>query len=261
MSEAKRPWRFCALVLILSAPFWLLGAVLSGPAPLLPIQLPVGALMTFAPAAAALLLVWRDGGSAGIRALLGRLVAPPVWRRPLGLLAAVTLMPLALLIEWLWLNASGAPLPEPHIAAGAVLVFVSMFMVGAVGEELGWQGYLYPALASRMSALAASLAIGAFWSVWHIVPLVQAGREPEWIVWQCLMMLPLRVITVWLYGVGGRSLGLAIVFHAAGNVAQFLFPNYGSHYDPKLSFVILAVIAASLVLATRPRTLGDRTSS
>jgi membrane protease YdiL (CAAX protease family) len=261
MSMPGSPWRFIALVLVLSAPFWLLGAVMSGPAPLLPITLPISALMTFAPAVAALLLVWRVDGAGGVRALLRRLIDPPFWRRPLWLLVAVGLMPAALLAEWLWLSIAGAALPEPRIALAAAMAFLPMFLVGAVGEELGWQGYLYPKLAARMPALVASLVIGVFWSAWHIIPLVQVGREPGWIFWQCLAMLPLRVITAWLYASGGRSVALAVVFHAMGNVAQFLFPNYGSHYDPMVTFAILSVVAVGIVLAVGPRTLGDRTGS
>ena len=37
----------------------------------------------------------------------------------------------------------------------------------AIGEEIGWRGFLYPALRQRMSTLPACLLVGAIWGLWH----------------------------------------------------------------------------------------------
>ncbi|MBI1407641.1 MAG: CPBP family intramembrane metalloprotease [Caulobacter sp.] len=237
----------------LSLPFYLLGVAFDGPTRLLPIALPISALMAFAPMIAAIILSYRQGGGGAVRRLFGRLGSPPLTGRPWLALAALVMIPLALLLEWIILGLLGTPLPSPRLPMMALIGFAPMFLVGAIGEELGWQGYLYPRLEARWSAVTASLALGAFWALWHVVPFLQAGRAPEWIFWQCLTMLPLRLLTVWFYSAGGRSVALAVVFHAACNVAQFMFPNLGSHYDPKLTFLILAGIALVWALAWRPR--------
>jgi len=70
-------------------------------------------------------------------------------------------------------------------------------------------------------------------------------------------MLPLRVITVWLYVSAGESLAVAVLFHAMSNVAQFSFPNYGSHYDPFTAFLILSAIALVLIASTRGKLRSD----
>lgn len=63
------PLSFFALVLVLSLPFWLLGAATD--LQFMP-GLPVSALMAFCPMAAALILVHQDSGAAGVTGLLRR---------------------------------------------------------------------------------------------------------------------------------------------------------------------------------------------
>lgn len=133
-----------------------------------------------------------------------------------------------------------------------------MFLLSGLGEELGWQGYLYPALRERWDAVTVAIVIGAVWGVWHVVPMAQMGRSPDWIFWQCAGMIPLRLIIVWLFVNAGESVFVAVLFHAMSNVAQFSFPLYGSHYDPFTTFVVLAIVAAAILTFWDLRTLERR---
>jgi uncharacterized protein len=242
---------FFLLVLLMSVPFWVLGAIVGEiPKDVLPIDLPIGALMTFTPMLAALVLIYRRDGGAAARAFLGRAIDAGRVKGVGWFVVAAALMPAALALEYVVLRAVEVALPEPQISLAAIAPFLLLFLVGAAGEELGWQGYVFPILRERWDALTASLILGAIWSVWHIVPFVQADRSAEWILWQCLMMLPLRVITVWLFVNAGQSVFVTVLFHAMGNVAQFLFPVYGSHYDPLATFIILAALAVALIAFT-----------
>lgn len=38
----------------------------------------------------------------------------------------------------------------------------------ALGEEIGWRGYLYPVLRERFSLLQTHLLVGLIWSLWHL---------------------------------------------------------------------------------------------
>jgi hypothetical protein len=40
------------------------------------------------------------------------------------------------------------------------------------------------------------------------------------------------------------------------NMSQFLFPNYGSHYDPSIPGLILALAAAGVAALWGPETLA-----
>lgn len=123
-------------------------------------------------------------------------------------------------------------------------IFFVVFFVAAAGEELGWQGYAIDPMQNRWGALKASVILGLVWAIWHIFGFVQSNHTATWIVWQSLAMVPFRILIVWLYNNTGKSVFAATVFHATSNVSQFLFPNYGSHYDPFIPLLILAFTAA-----------------
>ena len=49
---------------------------------------------------------------------------------------------------------------------------------------------------------------------------------------------------VWLYNHTRKSVFAAALLHAVGNVCWQLFPNQGSHFDPRIDGMIVAVEAA-----------------
>lgn len=244
-TPARGPWAvaaFFALTAALSLPLWWLGSATG--ARLLP-GLPVSGLMAFCPALAALVLARREGTA---RALLARLVdaraAGAGW-----LAFALVAMPAVALLAWLWKTAAGDPLPPPDLPwALAPLLFLA-FLAAALGEELGWTGFVLDPLRARLGALGAALLIGAVWAVWHLVPFLQAGRAADWIAWQMLKTVAARVVMVWLHQRGGRSVFVVAVFHAASNLSWMMFPNLGSHYDPRATALIVSAGAVALVLA------------
>jgi membrane protease YdiL (CAAX protease family) len=57
--------------------------------------------------------------------------------------------------------------------AGAPLAIL-LGALSAIGEEIGWRGFLWPALRPRMRFLRVSLIVGAVWWLYH-VPLILLG--------------------------------------------------------------------------------------
>ena len=152
---------------------------------------------------------------------------------------------------------TGAPLPdEPSFSMLIVPLLFVVFLVSATVEQLGWQGYAIDRLQDRWNALEAGIIVGLVWAIWHVVPLAEAHRAPTWIAWQCLGMVPFRILIVWIYNNTGRSVFATIVFQATANVSQFSFPNHGSHYDPRVAGLILAFTAAMVVFLWGPQTLA-----
>lgn len=248
---------FFALVFALSVPFWLAGYAADDLQDLLPINLPASALMAFMPAAAALILIWRNDGKPGALAFLKRSfdwqrIRNPVWYTP-----AFLFMPAILLLAYLVMRLTGASLPEPQLPLAVLPIFFLMFFAAGLGEEFGWQGYAYDAMETRWDALGAALVLGAIWTLWHVIPYFQTGHDAAWVAWHCLVTMLLRVVTVWLYVNGGRSVFIAALFHAMCNVAYFTFPNYGSHYDPVFAFWVLGAATAIVIFLWGPKTLAQ----
>jgi uncharacterized protein len=248
------PSIFFLLVLVLSVPFYLLGAA-EYRLPGLP-NLPASALMTFVPMAAALILVYRQRRAEGVVVLLRSTFDFRRRRRAGWYLTALLFMPAVCVVEFSVLRLTGSALPLPQIALGEALFFFLAFFIGAIGEELGWQGYAYPVLRTRLSTLGSAIVLGTNWALWHVIPFVQLGRSPEWILWHSLSAVALRVIIVWLFENTGKSVFVAVLFHTMINVTWALFPNSGSYYNPFVTFVILTLAVGSIIALWGPATLA-----
>jgi CAAX protease family protein len=133
------------------------------------------------------------------------------------------------------------PLPPCEPASGGqVALAFSVFAAGAVFEEIGWTGYATSALQRRHGIFKAGCMLGAVWALWHVVPWwLHQGHTAGWVIAQGLASVAMRVIMGWLYARGGRSLFLAILFHATINTTYSLFPNGGSAYDPAIMAWVL----------------------
>lgn len=247
-------WFFFLLVILISIPFYVLGAV-GGRLPIATF-LPLNAIMAFVPMLAALILVYWGSGFSGAMTFLSRGLD---YRRIRGvgwIIAALLLMPIVFLLEYGVLRLAGRALPDVQFFSIAKIVaFALMFFIGAIGEELGWQGYAFARLTDQMSALRAALILGAIWALWHVIPFAQMGRSGAWIVWQGLSMVALRIVIVWLFVNTGQSVFIAVLFHTTTNMAWGLFPNYGSYYDPFVMFSVVALMAAIVVVTWGPSTL------
>jgi uncharacterized protein len=253
-ARGRRPLLpFFVLVFALSVPFWLVGAwtgrqLLEG--------LPVSALMAICPLIAASVLVYRERQIAGVTALLQRAFDYQRIRAKVWYLPILLLMPGVMVVSYGLMRVLRLPLPSPHFPVLTAPVLFLAFFVTALGEEVGWMGYAIDPLQARWNALQASLILGAVWATWHVVPLLQAHRSLAWIAWWSLATVASRVLIVWLYTNTGKSVFAAILFHAMSNVSTFLFPNSGSHYDPRITGLLVAILALIVTIVWGPQTLA-----
>ncbi len=252
-SLKRSPLKFFILVFVLALPFWLLGALVTHVP--LPINLPVSALQFVCPMIAAFILVSREEKPGGIKRLLMRVfdwkrIKHKIWYVPI-----VLLNPLIMLLSYGVMLLMGRPLPEPNIPLLMIPIFFVVFFIPAACEEVGWMGYAVDPMQDRWSALTTGLILGSVWALWHVVPWLEANN-PVWVAGQCFSTIGLRILIVWLYNNTGKSVFAAIVFHDMINVSEFLFPNYGSHYDPFISGAITAVIVVIVTFLWGPKTLA-----
>lgn len=253
MSRNRFPYLFFLLVFALSIPLWLAGSFIGlEVVPGVPLS---SVVVTFCPAIAAAIMIYRAEKWAGVRRLLSRALDFGRVRSAVWFVPAVLLMPAVMTVEYWLLRRMGLPIPPPRFPLWMPLAMFAVYFLAALGEELGWMGYAADPLQERSSALRAALVLGIFWAAWHIQPVVQVGRSPTWIAWQCLFWLSARVVIFWLYNNTGRSVFAVAVFHTMLNVSSFLFPVDGSFYDPRITALIMTGLALIVVLVWGPRTL------
>ncbi len=245
-AENRGAVQFFWLVVILSLPFYALG--ISGAALPFARSLPISALMAVVPMIAALMLVYRSNGAGGAHNLFIRAFdfhrIPNLW----WAIAALGVMPVAFALTAgvFWL--AGTTLPGLILLpANAIIPAFALFFLGAVAEEIGWQGYAYPTLNKRYSALKTALIIGTIWALWHVIPFALMGRSAGWIIWQGAGMVCMRIIIVWLSVKAGQSVAVAVLFHMMSNSVWGVFTNFDPYYDPMLMFLVLVGAVVTII--------------
>ncbi|KUP97264.1 CPBP family intramembrane glutamic endopeptidase [Thermobifida cellulosilytica] len=201
------------------------------PVALILAALPVGAALGVYPADFVHLSGFREQVSAQMEALGAEEALPPVW----VLLAAQLVT----------------------VAVGAFLN-----LLPALGEELGWRGWLLPRL-YRFGAVPALLASGVVWGLWH-APLVLLGYNypgaPGWL--GLLMMVGMCVVVGTVFGwlrVRSGSVWPAALAHGAFNAAigfSFAFARAGETVDTVHATIlgwsgwIVPLVLVAVLLAT-----------
>ncbi|QCF26155.1 type II CAAX endopeptidase family protein [Hydrocarboniclastica marina] len=133
---------------------------------------PLFFLAVWAPAIAAVAVIFHRRGATGLKLYLRRL---RVWRIPAGWLLFILIGIPG--IFFLGALIKGAPLQASVISDGisAVLpVMVIMLLLGPV-EELGWRGLALPVLQRHMAPVWAAILIGAVWGLWHLPAFYLSG--------------------------------------------------------------------------------------
>ena len=99
----------------------------------------------------------------------------------------------------------------------------------ALGEEIGWRGYLYPALRERFSLVQTHVLLGLIWSLWHLPINLQGynygltyfAYPVLGIVAMFLFCFSIGILLSWLMEKTG-SIWASALFHGAINATAGL---------------------------------------
>jgi membrane protease YdiL (CAAX protease family) len=201
-----------------------------------------------------------------------------VQEKPEGrwVLLSVVLFPALFLISWLLVNFRSGGWEISAFRNGALgfvwLVLVSFshnaLLGGPLGEEIGWRGFLLPALLTRNGPLTASLLLAVVWGLWHLPIDLYAGflvKGPGAVVARIVWTFPMTILFTWIFLRTKCNMLVAIFLHASiGMLSDFGFSNYSASL---VVFFILMTIGAlvvsisSRVFRARPRTDIHRVSA
>jgi membrane protease YdiL (CAAX protease family) len=271
LSEAwRRVGDFYVWTTVISAAAWLpYGAQMAG---VLHTDIPaiVPVLGQYSPTIAALILVAREGGFAGLVAFLRRSFSLRFGFRWVAAAVAIPLLMAGGLIALHALRGAGVPplaslagwparvaqfLADPHDAAGgvagrsdlvrmlanwagqgavqaALVLFGIAFANGGISEEAGWRGYALAKLIDGRRVLLVALTVGFFWGLWHTGPAFWAGLfQSNWHVFA----IPLE------YTLGTIPLTVMIAWLFV-NVRRSLVPGMILHACYNATFFFLTQI-------------------
>jgi uncharacterized protein len=165
---------------------------------------------------------------------------------------------------------NGRPLPPQMpplgilvaIQIATVVIFSPVNALAAVGEEIGWRGWLLPRL-MPVGTIPALLISGVIWGLWH-APLLLLGYNyngvPGWLALVCMsgMCVATGIILSWLR-LRSQSVWPAAIGHGAINAAAGLYMVLGTAGQPVdltqvtllgwSGWILPAVIGAALFIA------------
>jgi len=104
------------------------------------------------------------------------------------------------------------------------VLYIPLMIIGGGLEELGWRGYLQPALETRLYLPLATILTGIIWAVWHLPLWFIAGSSQSnvnfliftaYCVWSSFMHNGIRKLTNCIFA--------CVLFHAWTNVMGSMF--------------------------------------
>ncbi len=129
----------------------------------------------------------------------------------------------------------------PSIAIALVTV-----LIGALGEETGWRGFLQPLIEKNTSALIASVLVGLLWGLWHV-----GHYKNGWLFMLAFLLFTISasIIVAWLYRDTKFSVIIPILFHTSINFCFFMmFKNSLADYKFMSITAIVWMIPAICII-------------
>jgi membrane protease YdiL (CAAX protease family) len=240
---------------------WGVGAILNGQTLLAP-----NASFILGAPIAALFVIGVTQGMYGFKDLGRRMIN---WRVSPAWYVVVFVLPVVIVVAVLGLEPFFGATPldwskQPPLTS--IVFLFGLFMVfplaTPIAEEIGWRGLALPRLLATRSGLTASLILGVIWAVWHL-PVVLNAPEVRVPIPFMLAVIPLSVLTTWVFVHTRGSMFIAILLHAWYNaVLPFGFAMVAPG-DAALAWWLLAgvqTVAALIVIGIYGPSLARGTS-
>jgi membrane protease YdiL (CAAX protease family) len=224
----------------------------------------LGPIFALGPFLAAIIVTALTRGTAGLRALLSRMVR---WRVGLGWYAAALLLPVAVYLFAVSLNILLGASASTAEQFGSWYLIFPLFaysllfpLGGAFGEELGWRGYALPRVQARLWALSAALVIGVIQTAWHL-PLFMIDRSTSPVP-LIVGYMGLGILATWVFNNTRGSVLMTMLLHASFNTnAGFFGEMFAGAELVRMSWLLAAgwsVAAIIVVVVAGPKHLSRK---
>lgn len=142
---------------------------------------------------------------------------------------------------------------------GSLLPLILWMPFGALGEEIGWRGYLHKKLDSRMRGLFSALLVGVLWMPIHVAFL---GEGLVFILFLTLLIVSYSFVIYALVHDTGFNVVIASIFHLSINLTNLLFLDVIYELPfMMINAVVWAVMAAVVVAMNKEAFVAQKSSA
>ncbi|HEX7401990.1 MAG TPA: type II CAAX endopeptidase family protein [candidate division Zixibacteria bacterium] len=190
----------------------------------------------FGPSLAAIFLIASYEGKEGLKRTLKSIIN---WQVGWGWILLAASFELVLFLGFTgiyWYRYKELQVMSGFNLATGITSLVGTFIVGlfrwGLAEEIGWRGWMFPKLQSRMSPFKASMILAVVVSLWHLDPyslskilspqngMYIAGYYPA-VVERLIISIPITLVITYIFNNTKGSLLPMIIFHSTSNTSYF----------------------------------------
>jgi hypothetical protein len=224
----------------------------------------------FTPSIIGLLMEYKISGIKGFVKSIRKMADPRISLK--WYLYIFGVMPITMLIAFLVLQLSNNIVPKSEFPLTAIpLVFVYiLFLMGPLGEEAGWRGFMFRKMLIKYKPLYASIILGLIWSIWHL-PLffldntIQAQLVENYsfilaftgyIFYTLMITIQISILYI---NTKGNIFGV-ILFHTMANTSLGMLPLILSKIGAITMLVIMMIMTITLIICNRRKLFKERTT-
>jgi len=222
---------------------------------------------TFIPSFVGLLMEYKINGIKEFIKSAKRIVNPKISLK--WYLYIFGAMPTIMLLSYAVLQLSGRAIPNSEFPVYTIpLVFIYiMFLMGPLGEEAGWRGFLLQRMVFFYRPLYASIVVGLIWSLWHL-PLFfldatiqsKLANNYSFAFAFCGYILYTLMITIQIsilyINTKGNIFGV-ILFHTMANTSLGMMPLILSKTGAITLLEIMILVTVVLIIFNRKKLFGQ----
>jgi membrane protease YdiL (CAAX protease family) len=148
------------------------------------------------------------------------------------------------------------------VTAGSLITM----LIGGIGEEVGWRGFLQPELQRRFGLFKGTILVGVIWGCWHLPVNLAGYNGTQHPILEAAILFQVGTIAMsfalaWLV-VRTGSLWPAALAHGANNVLQsglLMVPNgwWADQLTTIVAAVVVGMIFCWLLLRHKSRLQGE----
>lgn len=158
-------------------------------------------------------------GKSGLKELFGRLL---IWR--IGAVWYAFVLGLPILLGLMAIFIYSFLINSSPVKLGVLSPPAFMYYILAVGEEVGWRGFALPRLLKKRKAVLASLLLGFFWSVYHLVLFLPSGSNGvAMLLPGTIILIAYSILITWIFKHTQGSLVPPVLFHGTQSLVVPIF--------------------------------------